>query len=388
MRVLIAFDKFKDSIAAAKACEIAAKAIGAIHPDWKVDSCPLTDGGEGFMEILTHAAGGEVMQSQATGPRGATIQASYGIVSMDRIPSDARAALGPAARGSGGLVGIVEMASASGLALLEPALRDPLRTSSAGTGELIRTTAAAGVRAILLGVGGSATHDIGLGALGALGLRFEGDGGRDLCALVPADWPALRRVVGHIEGVIPPVFIACDVRNPLLGPHGALSVYGPQKGLDPAAAGDLEHETARVASLLLSHFGKPASLMSMPGAGAAGGLAFGLMAGLGAALLPGFDLVSSWLDLDRRLTAADLVITGEGRFDESSLSGKGPGAVASRALSRGLEVHVFAGEVALAREIPGLRVHPVTPRGMALPEALGRAPGLLFVAIQRTLPGG
>jgi glycerate kinase len=385
MRVLVAFDKFKDSMSAHSACAAAAGAVARDHPGWSTDACPLTDGGEGFAEILTRAAGGATVALDVSGPRGGRVGAALGLVSMDHIPIPGRALLVAAGAREGGRVGVVDMASASGLALLAPWLRDPLLATSAGTGELLAAAARSGVDTILLGVGGSATHDLGLGALGALGLRFLGDGGADLGSLVPAAWPGLRRITGSLTLALPPVLIACDVDNPLLGPRGALTVYGPQKGLDPAGAEGLERETARVASLMLDHFGKPAALVDRPGAGAAGGTAFGLMAGLGASLVPGFRLVSSWLDLDRRLDAADLVLTGEGRFDESSLSGKGPGAVARRALERGRRVHVFAGEVALRREIPGISVHPVTPGGMALPEALRQAPALLAEAVRRAL---
>ena len=144
----------------------------------------------------------------------------------------------------------------------------------------------------------------------------------------------------------------------------------------------LEGETARVARLLLAHFGKPEALISQPGAGAAGGIALGLMAGVNATLRPGFDLVSSWLDLDRRIDSCDVVITGEGRFDDSSLNGKGPGEVARRALQKGKRVHVFAGQVSLSKEIPGLGVHAVTPRGMELPQALSSASRLLAEALR------
>ncbi len=385
MRVLIAFDKFKDSIGAAKACEIAASAVAAERPQWQVDRCPLTDGGEGFMDILTRAAGGAEVPKAATGPRGGTIPASFGMVSMDRIPDAARLRLGPAAAGPGGTVAIVEMAAASGLALLEPGMRDPWRASSVGTGELIRAAANAGARAILLGVGGSATHDLGLGALGALGVRFEGSSGKALFPLVPADWKSLRRIEGTVAAGLPPLLIACDVDNPLLGPRGALAVYGRQKGLDPADYAGLEAETGRIAALVCGHFSRPAELVSVPGTGAAGGIAFGLMAAAGASLLPGFDLVSSWLDLDARLAEADVVMTGEGRFDDSSLSGKGPGTVARRALSQGKQVHVFAGEVSLSQSVAGLHTHPVTPPGTALAIALSRAPEFLGDAVRRAL---
>jgi glycerate kinase len=280
------------------------------------------------------------------------------------------------------------MAAASGLALLSPEMRDLTRASSVGTGELIQAAAAAGARAVLLGVGGSASHDLGIGALSAMGIGFEGGAGEALGAVVPADWGLLRGVSGRIPEAFPPILIACDVDNPLLGRRGALSVYGPQKGLRPADAAELEAGTRRVASLVCRHFGRPEELSERPGAGAAGGIAFGLMAAANATLLPGFDLVASWIDLDDRLSAADLVVTGEGRFDESSLSGKGPGTVVRRALAQGKIVHVFAGEIALARRIPGLFTHAITPPGMALADALARAPGLLSDAIELALAEG
>jgi glycerate kinase len=285
----------------------------------------------------------------------------------------------PAASGP---VAVVEMASASGLALLEPGLRDPMRASSLGTGEILRAAAGAGAGTILLGVGGSATHDLGLGAVGALGVRFSGAAGEALDPLVPADWPLLRAIGGRIPEGFPPILIACDVDNPLVGPRGALAVYGRQKGLRPGDEAALEAGTARVAELVCGQFGRPRDLVNLPGAGAAGGIAFGLMAVAGARLLPGFPLVSAWLDLDRRMDEADMVITGEGRFDDSSLSGKGPGSVARRALALGKRVHVFAGEVSLSSGVPGLITHAVTPPGMGLAEALARAPDLLSDSIR------
>jgi glycerate kinase len=381
MRVLVAFDKFKESMSAPAACDIAAGAIASLRNGWEVDPCPLSDGGEGFMDILTRSAEGSTVRIEAEGPRGGRVAACVGIVSMDRIPAGARARLGAEA----GTVAVVEMAAASGLALLEPSMRDPLRTTTRGTGEMILAAASTGPRCILLGVGGSATHDLGVGALGAMGITFAGANGQSLVSPVPADWPLVSSIGGRIPERVPPILIACDVENPLLGPRGALAVYGPQKGLRPGDAAALERESARIASLLCRHFRRPEDLADRPGAGAAGGIAFGLMAAAGATLLPGFDLVASWLDLDRRLEAADMVLTGEGRFDESSLSGKGPGALVRRARELGKPVHVFAGELALAGGMPGLAAHAVTPPGLALADALRAAPALLFAAVRSAL---
>jgi glycerate kinase len=386
MRVLVAFDKFKNSISASAACDVAAGSIASAQPCWEADLCPLSDGGEGFMEILTRSAGGAPVPAQADGPRGGRLAASFGIVPIERIPSGARGRLGGAGEGPG-TVAVVEMAAVSGLALLDPAMRDLTRATTRGTGQLIVAAAAAGPRAILLGVGGSATNDLGLGALGAMGMSFAGADGGVLDAPVPADWPFLRAVAGRVSDRIPPILIACDVVNPLFVPNGALAVYGLQKGLRPGEAPALEAQGARIAAMLCRHFGRPLGLASAPGAGAAGGIAFGLMAGAGAELLPGFEFVSSWLDLDRRLAAADIVITGEGRFDESSLSGKGPGSLVRRALGLGKPVHVFAGQVALAGDIPGLQTHAITPAGTALALALASATDLLSRSVLGVFSG-
>jgi glycerate kinase len=366
---------------------MAAGAIAATAKGFQVDPCPLSDGGEGFAGILTRAAGGSENTVEATGPRGDPVLASFGIVSVGKIPARARALLQGAADETG-VIAVVEMATASGLALLAPERRDPMLASSVGTGQVILAAASSGVQAVLLGVGGSATHDLGLGALGALGLSFLESGGGTLEALVPADWPLVQGIAGRVAAGFPPILIACDVDNPLLGPMGALATYGPQKGLKEYDAAMLESESTRLAAMVCREFAQHSELASLPGAGAAGGIAFGLMAAAGARLLPGFELVSSWLDLDRRVAEADIVITGEGRFDDSSLSGKGPGALAHRALELGKRVHVFAGEIRLSGKIPGLSTHAITPAGVPLAEALANAPALLFIAVKRALSHG
>src|SRR5687768_14071265 len=333
MRVLLAFDKFKDSLTARDACTFAAAALKDRHPDWIIDSCPLSDGGDGFSEILTNAAHGTIVGSSVTGPREDDVQASIGIVPYDRVPLAARSLLPPVPQPSPGLptIAIIDMASASGLALLEPEDRDPWQTTTVGTGELIRTATELGAAAILLGVGGSATHDLGLGALTALGFEFESTQHGNVFPPIPARWREINRMAGSVHPPVPPIRIACDVSNPLLGPRGAAAIYGPQKGLRAEDLPRLDHESARLAAMLCTYCKKPPSLMEVPGAGAAGGIAFGLMTAADAQLVSGVDLVSAWLDLEARLASADVVITGEGRFDDSSLSGKGPGAVAARA---------------------------------------------------------
>jgi glycerate 2-kinase len=374
MRVLVAFDKFKDSLRAAEACAAAAEALAAAHPDWELDLCPLADGGDGFAEVLTRAAGGTFHAAEVTGPRGDRVTARFGVAD---VPAAARELVG-ASR-----VAVVEMAQASGLALLPPASRDPWHATSRGTGELLRAAAASGVEGILLGVGGSATHDVGLGALGVLGLTCRDVEGRPVGEPVPQTWAAVASVTGAVEPALPPITVACDVTNPLMGTFGAASVFAPQKGLRPEDFTRLEYMTGRMAALLTTHAGKHPLLCETPGAGAAGGLAFGLLCSAGARLAPGAELVSRWLGLDARLAAADLVLTGEGRFDASSLGGKAPGELARRAVAAGKRVHVFAGAVEGA--LPGAALHAITPAGQPLPSALAAARVNLAAAVRAAL---
>jgi glycerate 2-kinase len=267
---------------------------------------------------------------------------------------------------------VIEMAAASGLALLGHQERDVWRAHTGGTGQLIAAAVAHGVGGILLGVGGSATNDLGLGALCALGLELLDTDGRCVEGAAPEFWEQVVRVESGRMRKLPPVWIACDVTNPLLGPRGAATVYGPQKGLRVETLPALETGSARLAGLLCASCGVYVNLAETPGAGAAGGIAFGLMAAAGGRQVPGFELVSDWLRVDERLAAADLVITGEGRFDDSSLQGKGPGSLVRAALALGKPVHVFAGRVD-ATETSGLRLHEVSPRGVPLADALPMA---------------
>lgn len=386
MRALVAFDKFKDSLPADAACAAAAQALQTKHPEWHLDVCPITDGGDGFARILTESAHGTWSNSRVLGPRGRIIPAGYGMVPWGHLPPAAQQLLAlPNQLPDHAPVAIIEMAQASGLALLKDEDRDPWRTNTVGTGQLIHHASEAGAQAVLLGVGGSATNDLGLGALSALGLRLPSASGARVVPPIPADWSKITRIEGHVDPKLPPIRIACDVANPLLGPEGAVAVYGRQKGLQPEDQPRLEAECARLAKLLCAHVHQPETLMTRPGAGAAGGIAFGLMTAARAQLLPGADLVTAWLDLENRLAAADLLITGEGGFDASSLSGKGPGALAQRALALGKPVHVFAGRVSPPSHLPAhLHLHAITPQGMPLNEALIAAPHLLGQAVLTT----
>lgn len=364
MRVLIAFDKFKGALGAAEACSVVAEILRSERPDWELDLAPLADGGDGFCRILTEAAGGVLERVAVSGTvfsEAGPLQrqtVAIGWVELDRLPAPARARLeleGSARHGAlgctAGRLAIIELAACNGLAQLPPAERDVWRSSTRGTGELIRSAVESGARAVLLGVGGSATNDLGLGALSALGLGFEDRSGRALDPPLPCSWSAIVRVTGRTLG-LPPLRIACDVRNPLLGPNGAAAIYGPQKGLSPEQLPRFEVEAERLARLLCEQSGQPTErLLQQPGAGAAGGIAFGLAAAAGARLVAGFELVEEWLELPERIARADLVISGEGRFDSTSLAGKGPGALAQRAARAGRRCAIFAGAVELADSV-------------------------------------
>jgi glycerate kinase len=375
MRVLVAFDKFKDALTAPQACAAAAAALRGRFPGCIVDECPLADGGEGFSSILTAAAGGERLAVRVMGPRGETVEGTFGLAETARIPAAALARLGEVGQRPADFarIGLVEMAEASGLQMVPRDQRNPWRTTSVGTGELIRAAVQAGAEAVLLGVGGSATHDLGLGALAALGLRLKDLAGAAVFPPFPQAWPRVVAVTGTTA--LPPLFLACDVSNPLLGERGAAAVYGPQKGLAAADLPRLEAETERLARLLLAWAGAPDSALREAGSGAAGGIGFGLRVGARARLVPGADLIGDWLDVTRRIAAADLVITGEGRFDRSSAEGKGPGSLAVLAASLGKPVWILAGQVDVPPESrrAGWELKAITPDGMPLAEALRTA---------------
>ena len=369
MRALLAFDKFKGSLTAAEACAAVAGALRDRHPDWVIDSCPLADGGDGFAEILTRAAGGTLHHLTVGGPRGEKVSAQFGLVPAARVPPAARPLIGLAPPTGAGDIAVLELAQASGLARLAPLQRDPWLTSTGGIGELIQAAASRGVQAIILGVGGSATNDLGLGALEALGLKFFAESGERLSPPTPATWAGVARIGGHVH-TLPPLWVACDVDNPLLGRHGAATVFGPQKGLRAEDLRRLEHLSARVAMMLGARCRQPDSLMDLACTGAAGGTAFGLRCAAGARLVPGSALVAAWLNLDARIAASDVILTGEGCFDAGSLAGKGPGMVVSRALAAGKAVSIFAGANQAASLPPGADLHLITPAGMPVAEAM------------------
>jgi glycerate 2-kinase len=386
-RILIAFDKLKDALTAEEACDIAVDVLRRQHPDWILDRAPLSDGGEGFCRVLTEAAGGTLHETSAHGPhfvaaRAEPVRAPLGLIDLTRLPAPALALLALPAPVRH--LAIVEMAAVNGLGLVPAARREVWHAGSQGTGELLLEAKRLGADAILLGVGGSATSDLGLGALAALGFRFEDAAGALLAPIVPALWPRLMRVRAPAALELPPLRIACDVDNPLLGERGAAAVYGPQKGLAQTDLARFDGEARRVAELLCRELVVSPALANVPGAGAAGGISFGLMAAAGARLVPGFALVAAWLDLDVRIAQAERVITGEGRFDSSSLAGKGPHAIAQRAAAHQRRCTVFAGSVATEPgRVPGVELIEISPPGLTLAQALAQTRTNLVLALER-----
>mgnify|MGYP005847671805 CR=1 FL=1 len=312
MRILIANDKFKGSLTANQVAEAVA---AGLPPSHEIDLCPIADGGEGFTATMLAALGGSWVECDTVDALHRAIKARYAI-------SDSGLA-------------VMEMAAASGFELIAADDRDVLRSSTYGTGLMIRHAAGQKkVERILIGLGGSATNDGGVGMADALGALLL-DANEDPLPPFPGALDQLAIIDTEQLLEVPPIDVACDVDNPVLGPKGATAIFGPQKGADAATRTVLEDFLARLVKLTGA-----TDLAETPGAGAAGGLGFGLMHFLGGQLHPGFDLVSQALDLPARIAAADLVITGEGSLDAQSLSGKGPVGIAR--LARDLEKPVAA----------------------------------------------
>lgn len=326
MRVLIAPDKFRGTLTAAQAAHAIGVGWRRARPNDEVVEVPMADGGEGTLDAMVEALGGERRRASVHGPLGDPVDAEYGIAS-----------------GPSGVTAVVEMARASGLALIGEARRDPKRTTTRGTGELIRAALGAGPAEVIVCIGGSATNDGGAGLAQALGVRLLDPAGGEIgpggVALLD-----LERI--DVSGVEPAVrgtrfLVACDVDNPLTGPQGASVVFGPQKG---ATADDvllLDRALGHLAAVIFRDLGL--DVRDLPGGGAAGGLGAGLVAFLGAHLRPGVELVMDAVGLGRRLEAADVVVTGEGTLDEQSLHGKVPAGVIEAARAAGVPAIVLCG---------------------------------------------
>ncbi|MEM9226585.1 MAG: glycerate kinase [Verrucomicrobiota bacterium] len=349
MHILIAFDKFKDCMTAMEACQVAQDVILKLHPNWTISIAPIADGGEGFCEILTRTVYGRMERIPVLGPQLEPQTAQLGYVNIEKLGPRVREVLNLP---SEGMLAVIEMALASGLQSIPEGKRNPWIASSYGTGQLIAEAADAGAMEILLGVGGSATNDLGLGALEALGIQLLDTEGLPIDHATPQAWERSSHLTGETWPHIPRINIACDVQNPVLGPNGSTAIYGPQKGLKYDDFPRLEREMGRMSKLLCDHFGKPHEMVKQPGAGAAGGIGFGLEVACDARLVNGYELVESWLQLKEKIADADLVLTGEGKFDRSSLQGKGPGSILREASRQHKHAKVIAGLVESRMQLP------------------------------------
>ncbi|MBN2235540.1 MAG: glycerate kinase [Opitutales bacterium] len=390
MRVLIAFDKFKGSMSAREACLTAEEALQERHPDWECRSTPLTDGGEGFAEIITDALDGALVSDTSTYPDRRRGTALRGRIESAKVPQRLREILQLPPEGD---LAIVEMAQTAGYGLVaDPDKRNPWKLTTFGVGEQLRSASEPGVSAILMGIGGSATNDLGCGALEALGLRAYDPNGNPVRTTTPEHWNGVVRFDPCPVLARPALRIACDVSNPLHGPDGAAAVFGPQKGLKDDGIPRMRKEMERIGALLVRAFAGPGTLAQQPGMGAAGGIAFGLsLAWPNTLLVPGFDCVSNALGIDKHLDWADMVITGEGRFDATSLSGKGPGSMVLYARHRRIQTWVMAGQIEAAlmqnaETSEGVRYIPVSDPDIPLNESLRMGIESLRKAIHRTFP--
>lgn len=324
MKVLIAPQEFRGSLSADEAANAIAKGLRRAYPGWTLDRCPMSDGGPGLLDALRFAIKADTCAAVVRDPLGREVLARYLRV-----------------RETGAIV--IEAAQANGTWHVKAAERNPLFCDTAGVGDLLReAVAGGGANRVIVGVGGSATTDGGAGMAQALGARFTdmagnplAPGGAPLADLARIDW----RRPAAFEGVR--IDVATDVRNPLVGPEGAATVYGPQKGASPAEVDVLEAALVRYAAVLRRQLG--VDIAQLAGAGAAGGLAGGLVAFLGAKIESGFELVAEAVHLAERLGTADLVVTGEGSFDGQSLQGKVTGRIIEMARAQGKQVVVLAG---------------------------------------------
>ena len=355
MKIVLAFDSFKGNLAAREVCEIAGAGIGSVRPDVEVVILPMADGGEGTAEAMMSALSGEWIPQTVTGP-------------LPEMKVDAGYAWLP-----GSKTAVVEMAVASGLPLLTPEQRDPMIATTYGTGELIKAAVEKGAEKILLTVGGSATVDGGVGAAEALGWSF----------------PMFGKIVPPENLNLPEIDVLCDVTNPLCGPNGAAQVYGPQKGATPEMVEVLDSRLWKLSEKVFQWLetretARGINIRDLPGAGAAGGLAFGAVAFMNGKLVPGIDAVMEVVGLAGALDGADWVLTGEGKLDSQSMQGKVVDGVQRLAKAARVKPGVIAGCVQLDEaewRAAGIEwVATLQPGEMTMEESIARSRELLFEA--------
>jgi len=323
MKIVVAPDSFKGSLTAIEVSDAIEKGIREVFPEAEIIKIPMADGGDGTVECLVNATGGKILEEKVIGPLGNEVWAFYGIL------GDRKTA-------------IVEMAAASGLTLVPENKRDPLITTTYGTGQLIKAALNQGCRKMIIGIGGSATNDGGAGMVQALGTKLLdkdgeeiGFGGGELKKIVKIDISCMDKRLSDIK-----VLAASDVNNPLCGPQGASRIYGPQKGATPEIIEELDESLAYFAELIKRDLHK--DIKDIPGAGAAGGLGASLIAFLNAEFRPGIEIMIEAVKLEQAIKDADLVITGEGKIDSQTIYGKAPIGVAKIAKKHNIPVVAVA----------------------------------------------
>ncbi len=364
MKIIIAPDKFKGSMSAAEAADLIEEGIKKVITGANIIKFPLSDGGEGLVESLAGKPGGTRETIPVTGPIGKPVNAQLGLIDA-------------------GKTGVIEMAAASGLALVPEKDRDPSVTTTYGTGELILAALDRGCEILIIGIGGSATNDGGAGMARALGAQFldrDGrpldEGGGALQQLERIDISGLDPRLNKVE-----VLVACDVDNPLTGPRGAANVYGPQKGASQAMIKELDRALENYARVIKKDLG--VEVKDIPGAGAAGGLGAGLITFLQAKLLSGIDLVLDALKIEEYLPGCNLLITGEGKLDTQSAYGKAPVGIARKAKDFDVPVIALTGQLEGDLDIfhrEGITAcFSIADGPLALEESIQRGPDLLKI---------
>ena len=354
MKITLAFDSFKGSLSSLAVAEAFEEGLRTVYGDCEILKFPIADGGEGTAEALVSALGGTMVECSVDDPLGRPVAARYGII-------------------DNGATAVIEMAEASGLTLLRPEERNPLYTSTRGFGELILDALGRGCRRLLLGIGGSATNDAGMGMMQAFGYRFLDSSGVELSAC----GASLGSVAKIDASLVPAIvrgaefIVACDVVNPFCGKEGAAYVFAPQKGADDAMVSLLDKGLYHFAERIKECTG--VDVRDMQGAGAAGGVGGALAAMLGAQLMPGAQMVLDALHFDERVAGSDFIVTGEGRIDAQTLMGKAPAAVLQRALRLDIPVIAVGGTVVWCDELrksPFKAIVPLVTDDTPLEEAM------------------
>ncbi|HAW60533.1 MAG TPA: glycerate kinase [Actinobacteria bacterium] len=376
MKILIAPDKFKGSLGAKEVALAIEKGVERVLPRAETILCPMADGGEGTVETLVSATGGEIVPVRATGPLGKPVDAYFGILLRTHNLPTATC--------------VIEMAAASGLRLTPESKRNPMLTTTYGTGELIRAALDHGCREIIIGIGDSATNDGGMGMAQALGARFFDGAGKELGL---GRGELLRKIAKiDVSGLDPrlggtEIIVASDVDNPLCGPHGAAHVFAPQKGATPGMVEELDEGLAHYAEIIQRDLGK--NIGDIPGSGAAGGLGAGLIAFLNARIRSGVELIIETVGLEARMRGADLVITGEGKMDIQTIRGKTPIGVAGLAAGMGIPTIAIVGQVGDGVEAVYDRgiteVFPLMDVASSLEEAMNNTAKLIEVVAERAM---